>query len=111
MENFNLTIKPGSGKFTKLDKLYRDFATNLINNSKEDYLDRWEIYNVIMNELIRIGEYSYFEEVKYRITDGENPNLVMIDMIDKFCFKTELFWLLKSIIKDFIEEDCINRFL
>ena len=55
MNNFNLTIKSGSGKFSKLDKLYRDFAINSINNSEEEYLDRWEVYNVIMNELIKIG--------------------------------------------------------
>ena len=111
MKNFNLTVKPISGKFTKLDKLYRDFAINSINNSEEEYIDRWEVYNVIMNELIKIGEYSYFEEVKYRMTDGENPNLVMLVMVDKFCSKIDLFWVLKSIIERFIEEDKLNRFL
>lgn len=111
MKNFNLTIKPGSGKFTKLDKLYRDFATNLIINSEEEYLDRWEVYNVIMNELIKIGEYTYFEEVKYRITDGENPNLVMLEMINKFFIDSNLFFVLKSIIETFIDEDCVNRFI
>lgn len=111
MNNFNLTIKSGSGKFSKLDKLYRDFAINSINNSEEEYLDRWEVYNVIMNELIKIGEYTYFEEVKYRITDGENPNLVMLEMINKFFTNSNLFFVLKSIIESFIEDDCVNRFM
>jgi hypothetical protein len=111
MNNFNLTIKSGSGKFSKLDKLYRDFAINSINDSEEEYLDRWEVYNVIMNELIKIGEYTYFEEVKYRITDGENPNLVMLEMINKFFINSNLFFVLKSIIENFIDEDCVNRFI
>jgi hypothetical protein len=110
MKNFNLTIKPTSGKFNKLDKLYRDFATNLINDSQE-YVDRWEVYNVIMDELIKIGEYSHFEEVKYRMTDGENPNLVIIDILNKFASINELFWLLRPVIENFIEDDYVNRFL
>ena len=111
MNNFNLTIKSGSGKFSKLDKLYLDFAINSINNSEEEYLDRWEVYNVIMNELIKIGEYTYFEEVKYRITDGENTNLVMLEMVNKFFINSNLFFVLKSIIETFIEDDCVNRFI
>ena len=106
MNNFNLTIKSGSGKFSKLDKLYRDFAINSMNDSEEECIDRWEVYNVI-----KIGEYTYFEEVKYRITDGENPNLVMLEMINKFFTNSNLFFVLKSIIETFIDDDCVNRFM
>ena len=108
MNNFNLKIKSGSGKFSKLDKLYRNFV---INNLEDNHIDRWEVYNVIMDELINIGEYSRFEEVKYRITGGENPNLVMLDMLDKFFTHNHLFFTLKLIIEEFIDEDNINRFI
>ena len=64
-----------------------------------------------MNELIKIGEYTYFEEVKYRITDGENTNLVMLEMVNKFFINSNLFFVLKSIIETFIEDDCVNRFI
>lgn len=111
MNNFNLKIKSGSGKFSKLDKLYRDFVINSTNNLEDSHIDRWEVYNVIMDELIKIGEYSHFEESKYRITGGENPNLVMLDMLDKFFTHNHLFFTLKSIIEEFIDEDNINRFI
>lgn len=111
MKDFNLIIKTSSGKFSRLDKLYRDFAINSMWDSNEEDMDRWEIYNIIMNGLISIGKYNSFEEVKYRITDGENPNLVMLDIIDKFCIDNHLFWVIKPQIESFLEEDLINRFM
>ena len=111
MKDFNLKIKSSHGKYSKLDKLYRKFAIDSIWNSNENDIERWEIYNIIMNGLISIGKYESFEEVKYRITDGENPNLVMLDIIDKFCTDNYLFWVIKPQIESFIEEDLINRFI
>ncbi len=111
MGEFNFTIKAGSGKFNKLDRLYRDYVVNSIKGDNEGSIFRWEIYNIIMNELISIGKFDYFEEAKYRITDGENPNNVMLDMLDRVSGDNRLIWVMRDMIESFIEEDYINRFL
>ena len=111
MGDFDFTIKAGSGKFNKLDKLYRDYVINSIKNNNESGVFRWEVYNIIMNELINIGRYDSFEEVKYRITGGENPNEVMLEMFGRFLESNHLMWIMKGEIENFMEEDIINRFL
>ena len=111
MKDFSLTIKSSSGKFSRLDNLYRNFAIDSMWSSNQNDIDRWEIYNIIMNGLISIGKYNSFEEVKYRITDGENPNLVMLDIINKFCVDNHLFWVVKPQIESFLDEDLTNRFI
>jgi len=111
MGDFNFTIKAGSGKFNKLDKLYRDYVVNSIKNENDCDIFRWEVYNIIMNELISIGQYQCFEEAKYRITDGESPNTVMLEILDRFCESNNLMWIMRDKVEAFIEEDKINRFL
>jgi hypothetical protein len=105
MKEFNLLIKTNSGKFSKLDKLYRDFVINSLVNFDDETITRWEIYNTIMSELVNIGRHESFQEIKYRLTDGENPSLVMLDIINKFCEDNHLIWLLKPQIESFVVDD------
>jgi hypothetical protein len=54
---------------------------------------------------------DYFDEVKYRLTDGENPNQVILDIINRDLDSVNgLVWLLKRRIEEYIEEDFIRRF-
>ena len=111
MDNFNYTIKNGSGEYSKLDKEYKNFvkkATENLNHSDE--LNRWDVYNLIMDELIRLKLDVTFDEVKYRLTDGENPNKIMLDVVTRDEFQTELAWFLKSRVEGYIEEDFYNSF-
>lgn len=108
MKDFNLIVKTNSGKFSKLDKLYRDFVIQSLVNFDEAAIDRWEIYNTIMSELVSIGENEVFQEAKYRLTDGENANLVMLDIVNKFSEDNHLMWLLKPQIEAFIVDDFNN---
>jgi hypothetical protein len=108
MKEFNLIVKSNSGKFNILDKLYRDFVINSLVNFDDETITRWEVYNTIMFELVNTGKYESFQEIKYRVTDGENPNLVMLDIINKFCEDNDLIWLLKPQIKVFVIEDFNN---
>lgn len=108
MKEFNLIIKPDNGKFSILDKLYRGLVVNYLVNFDDETITRWEIYNSIMSELINIGKYDSFQEIKYRLTDGENPNLVMLDIVNNFCEENHLIWILKPQIESFIIEDFKN---
>jgi hypothetical protein len=91
-----------------LFRSYRDFVINSLVNFDDETITRWEVYNTIMFELVNTGKYESFQEIKYRVTDGENPNLVMLDIMNKFCEDNDLIWLLKPQIKVFVIEDFNN---
>jgi len=110
MKNTNLNTKNELNK-TILDKMYEKMIRDNISSSCEDQELRMETYDLILYELKREGDYKTYEEIKYRITDGENPNEVFYDIILRGDYSSSLIWLFKRRIGDFIEEDSYNRFL
>jgi len=110
MKNFNFTIKDGPGKYSNLDKEYNSFLNVRLKDSSDDEFYRWETYNLIMDELLKINEKSSFNEIKYRLTDGENPNKVILSVLSKLYYDSSLIFLLKRRVRDFMEEDFYNRF-
>ena len=110
MGELNFTIKVDSGSYTRLDKEYKDFINETLNKLDEEETHRWEIYNLIMSELLNSGLYNVFEEVKYRLTDGENPNEVMLDIIDRKEYSSSIIWFLKNRIESYLDEDFLKRF-
>jgi hypothetical protein len=110
MKDFNITIKAGNGKFNNLDKEYNHLITLTMSDIDVDKKLRWEIYSIIMDELLNIDRIDCFEEAKYRLTDNEDPNLVMIDMIDRNKNSSGLLCLIRKRLQEFIDEDFYNRF-
>jgi hypothetical protein len=45
------------------------------------------------------------------MTDGEDPNKVMVDMIDRNKNTSGLLWFIRKRLLEYIEEDFYNRFL
>jgi hypothetical protein len=76
----NYTIKVGAGKYSYLDKAYRDLITREVNNC-ESLAKRWETYEMVLNEIINLDNGDIFERFKYRVTGGENVNHVLLDII------------------------------
>lgn len=111
MKDFNITIKAGTGKFNNLDKEYNNFITLTMTNVDAETKLRWETYSIIMDELLNIGMVDCFEEAKYRLTDGENPNVVLIDMIDRNKNASGLLWFIRKRVQEYMDEDFYNRFL
>jgi len=110
MEDSNITIKVGSGTYSFLDKIYNKFITKSLKNTDEETQERWFTYESIMTELISMGKINYFEEIKYRLTGGEDPNNVILDILNK---DNEIKkYLLTHIrrIKDYKNEDLLKRF-
>lgn len=111
MKNFNYIVKDGSGRYSNLDKEYNKFLENTLNSiDDEQILNRWETYNLIMSELLELGKSELFNEIKYRFTDGENPNEVMIDILDRVSNVSGFLWLIRKRIEEYIEEDFENQF-
>lgn len=50
---------------------------------------KWDLYYSIIEELTHMGDYNNVNEIKYRITDGEEPSEVLMEKIyslDKLTF-------------------------
>lgn len=110
MEAKNFTLKAGLGKSTILDKAYSKHIAWILQTLDEETEERWETYNIIIEELLRQGKGIHFQEIKYRLTDGENPNVVMLDIINRDTDVDGLLWLLKRRVDDYLEADFIKRF-
>ncbi len=111
MKSFNHQIKGGFGRCLNLDKEYNRYLEKTLKKIQDDdMLHRWDIYNLIMEELIELNKLDLFDEVRYRITDDEDPNEVMMDVLNKTEVLSGLLWLIKKRIKFFIDEDFENRF-
>jgi hypothetical protein len=112
MEIFNFIVKAGTGKHTTLDNEYRKIINNVILTNDEDKEIRWETYNLIISELFNTDEGKYFQEIKYRITDGEDPNHVILDVISRYKESdlSYLVWTLKRRLEEYAEDDFYKRF-
>ncbi len=110
MEANNFILKAGLGKATILDKAYSKHISWILQTLDEQTEERWETYNIIIGELLRQGKGDYFNEIKYRLTDGENANEVMLDIINRDTDTDGLLWLLKRRVDEYLEEDFIKRF-
>jgi hypothetical protein len=112
MELNDFIIKKASGKNTALDKQYKKLIENVISNTSEETEFRWEIYNLIIGELISLDNGNNFNEIKYRFTDNEDPNKVLLEMISRYSAYelSSLVWILKGKLEEFVEDDFFKRF-
>ena len=107
----NFLFKASHGKRTTLDKAYYNHINYILGSIDEEQEIRWETYNLVIFELIEQGNYDCVNEIKYRFTDGEDPNKVMLDIIEREVDNvTGLVWFLKRRIEEYMEEDYFKRF-
>lgn len=111
MKANRLKLKASQGKTSTLDKAYNKHVINLLGELDEEKQERWETYNTIIQELINEGRLESYSEIKYRLTDGEDPNEVLLDVIDRYVDEVNgLVWLLKRRIEEYQEDDYLRRF-
>jgi hypothetical protein len=112
MEAKNILFKSTNSNRTNLDKAYNKHIINVIESLDEEKKARWETYNLVVEVLTESTNKDYMNEIKYRLTDGEDPNRVMLDIIDREIDNVDgLVWFLKRRIEEYIDEDFFNRFL
>jgi len=112
MDFHNFIVKKGSGKNTRLDKAYSELLNGVIQTNDNEIEDRWETYNLIIKELFTIDDGLYFQEIKYRLTDGEDPNIVILDIVSRYGSDelTSLVWFLSKRVEEYAEDDVFKRF-
>jgi hypothetical protein len=112
MEAKNILFKSSSSKRTNLDKAYHKHIANVMETLDDEKQARWETYNLVVEVLVEVTDKDYMKEIKYRLSDGEDPNRVMLDIIEREIDKIDgLVWFLKRRIEEYIDEDFFTRFL
>lgn len=110
MKREQLIIKNGNGKYNYLDKVYYILIRNKTINVDDKTHHRWSFYNTIMEYLLDLGYENLFEEVKYRLTDAEDPNEVFNNVLDKLEVQSHYVIRLKQTIQNYIDEDFYHIF-
>lgn len=110
MNKLDFFIKSGYGKYSVLDKEYNNLILSVLSSGEEREIKRWEVYNIIMGELLHIDEYASFEEVKYRITDGDDPIEVFMSIVNKHKKISTILCGLSNTILDYKYKDKFMTF-
>lgn len=110
MKNTNFNTKTASNKYTILDKMFDRLIREVTKTGDIENEIRFETYDLILYELKREYNYDTYNEIKYRLTDGENINDVFYDIILRGDYSSPLIWLFKQRIEEYIEKDKYNRF-
>jgi hypothetical protein len=81
-----------------LDNEFRIYVFNKTYKAPIEEKRRWSLYNYIIEELTHMGDYNNVNEIKYRITDGEEPTIVLREKISKLhTFSFNLQYLMKKL--------------
>lgn len=82
----------------ELNFSYKSHILKKTNKSNMDVRRRWVTYEKILDEMSLIGEYKKIDEIKYRITDGENDKKVFSEVLHKIKDKSVRLNLLTNSI-------------
>jgi hypothetical protein len=91
------------GPQTNLDKQFSKIMVSNLISDDEEISEKWSTYYAISIELEKINS-IYVKELKYRITDKENPNKVCLDLINKVSLMKNREHYKKIIQKWYIED-------
>ncbi len=107
----NILTTSNNRNKTSLDNAYNKHINNIITTFNEDLEERWDMYLLVLNELKTANGFDYNMEFKYRVTDGENPNSVILSIINNEMIEVNgLIWLIKRRIEEYLEDDYYNKF-
>ena len=109
MRNTNLNTNKTHTKYKLLNKMYENLINQQLRSINECDESRWETYDIILKELQNESNTQY-DEVRYRLTDGEDPNEVFYDIIHRGDYSSGLIWVMKRKIEEYLEEDFYKRF-
>lgn len=98
-------------KLSTLNKEYIKYLNKISKTISEDEQARWDTYNIILNELFSNNKKRVISEIKYRITDGENPNEVFLDVLDRDDIDlNNIDCFVKKRIEEYLDEDFYKKF-
>jgi hypothetical protein len=110
MEVNNFLVTTCQTNKTRLDKLYYEHINYLLNDLDEEEEIKWETYGLIVESLLKQGHKNVLTELKYRMTDGENTNQIILDMVNRYSDSVDgMVWFLKRRVEEYLEEDFYKK--
>lgn len=95
------------GKFTLLDKEYKeDFdkrTEKAINNVEHE---KCELQDMIMKQLMNENEITLIYETKYRVTNGEDPMSVLLEIFKRREDLRSLMWMQERRVEEHVTGGC-----
>ena len=67
----------------ELDFNYTTLVFSKTNKADSDVKRKWITYEKILDDLSLMGEFKKIDEIKYRITDGEEDKKVFKDVLNE----------------------------
>ena len=111
MEVNNFLVTTCQTKKSRLDALYYEHINYLLNDLDEEEEIKWETYGLIVENLLKQGHKNVLTELKYRMTDGENTNQIILDIVNRYSDSVDgLVWFLKRRVEEYLEEDFYKKF-
>jgi hypothetical protein len=107
----NTLLKFGSGESKTLTREFHNIINQMINDYGEDDLSRLNIYDLIVTEWLAEGKDSNYNELKYRVTDGEDINEVFLEIIKSDYLPSSACLSSIEWLKQYITEDKYKNFL
>ena len=106
-----LLFQASQSKKTTLDKAYKKHMVNILNSFDEEEESKWETYSMIVNSLSKVKNENILQEIKYRLTDEENINDILLSIIDRHVLEVDgLVWFLKKRLEDYLEDEFLKKF-
>ena len=93
-----------------LNKTFNNLITKMLHQMDDSELSRLTTYDIILNEWIEEEKMSYLDELKYRVTDGENINQVLLDIINNDELPSYICVNQKHTLKEYFSEDNFKLF-
>lgn len=110
MKNGSSNTNTGPNRYRVLDKMFDRLIRETLSTIEEGHWERWETYDLILFELKRECDYDTYDEIRYRLTDGEAPASVFYDVIMRGDYSSSLIWLFKGRLETYLDEDYYSRF-
>jgi hypothetical protein len=77
MEAIKSLLQANQGNKSTLNRAYNKHIYNILTTLNEENEERWENYTAIIYSILNDTKMDHTDEMKYRITDGENPNNII----------------------------------
>jgi hypothetical protein len=78
MEAIKSLLQANQGNKSTLNRAYNKHIYNILTTLNwREWRKRWENYTAIIYSILNDTKMDHTDEMKYRITDGENPNNII----------------------------------
>lgn len=101
MEDGKLSSEIHFGKFSLLDQQYKDLYEEMVLNAETNKeIEKCDLQDMLLKNLVSQGEVTLFYEIKYRLTDGEDPMSVLLEVLQRREDLRSFLWDIEARIED-----------